>query len=466
MTTKIDDFNNLFRQLEKHKENVKCQKKLGHNNFSLLNTVLKADDEVRLHSRFISSMLDPQGNHFQDSTFLKLFLDAIGKSAWMDADNATVASEIKLSDLDGKSGYIDIYISDGVKHIIIENKINAKDQHDQLRRYIDQVYASSGAVEAEEILFIYLSKGRERPDDISFHNKINADKNLALDENKENIIYEKCKTPRSKYLSISFNLEILKWIDLCVNDMESKSIQNLIYAFSEYRIINEKLNKKYTGNIMSLIDYLDKIENENIKKNFIENAEIICNALPEFKAKIMGNFIFDTLLKELKDNDNYLELNTKNCTLKKELIIVEDSNFLKEYFTNSDRKRPKDQGLWYAITSGTYNNRLAFCIFLGKVNIHIGFVPILEDKGNFRFYESKDEVEVNPMKTSGITLHLNGATCNVLKIRLFSKKHNFPWFYSHAINADRFVKSLDNNNRYGEDIISAIRSSLNLPINK
>lgn len=86
------------------------------------------------HSSILAEFLNPQGSHSLKNQFLDAFLETIGKDFTLkdfDTANATVHTEYVTN-----NGRIDILIKDHKKNaIIIENKIYACDQHEQLKRY-------------------------------------------------------------------------------------------------------------------------------------------------------------------------------------------------------------------------------------------------------------------------------------------------------------------------------------------
>ena len=86
------------------------------------------------HSAIIAELLNPQGTHSLKSELLEAFLNLIGKDFIPDTFNpynATVYTEYTTD-----KGRIDILIEDANQNaIIIENKIYAEDQYEQLKRY-------------------------------------------------------------------------------------------------------------------------------------------------------------------------------------------------------------------------------------------------------------------------------------------------------------------------------------------
>ena len=113
-------------------------------NFNVFRLLRMEEDEVRLHSRLIAELLDPRGSHGQGSAFLEMFLRQVECSlpsrSRIDAKKARVEPEryigrVELSDADPTGGRIDIFITDGTRHISIENKIDHGEGDHQVERY-------------------------------------------------------------------------------------------------------------------------------------------------------------------------------------------------------------------------------------------------------------------------------------------------------------------------------------------
>jgi len=94
--------------------------------------------EVRTHSPILGELLDPKGSHGQGGVFLKLFLDQMRIT-----DLKPEQCQLRLDYFAGpvkedSGGRIDLVIQDHgspPKAVIIENKIFAADQPNQLLRY-------------------------------------------------------------------------------------------------------------------------------------------------------------------------------------------------------------------------------------------------------------------------------------------------------------------------------------------
>ncbi len=117
----------LFHQIDSTMEQMDC--------FNLFSCLLKEKDEVRLHSRFLSSSLDPKGKHNMGKLPLQLFLKAINSKMKVEKDVEVYPSSSCWTEYK----HIDIFIIDRKqqKALILENKIGAKDGEKQLDGYFN-----------------------------------------------------------------------------------------------------------------------------------------------------------------------------------------------------------------------------------------------------------------------------------------------------------------------------------------
>jgi hypothetical protein len=154
-----EESDNLFEDFRAFEEKRDEQKARGLNDYSLITSLLSSRDEVRLHSRFLYSFLNPKGKHYQGTLFLELFLKTIGLSGELDVSQAVVHKELSA---DGLNGSIDLVITDGERWIIIENKLNAQDQNRQAQRYIEHVFYNEN-VSSDDLFFVYLTINEKEP---------------------------------------------------------------------------------------------------------------------------------------------------------------------------------------------------------------------------------------------------------------------------------------------------------------
>ena len=258
-----EDFENLFVQMNKGYMTAKAeadrQRAMGKHDYNIFTLFHGFSDEVNLHSNFIASLLDPNGDHYKGDLFLKIFLETCGIDDFsIDTSIATVLKEFK---------HIDIYISDGKKHIILENKVYAKDQPTQIARYIETIQ-NEGA-EDEDIYVLYLHPDGELPDKQSFGDFYAK----LLGEN-----------PSIKFKVISYGKEILEWIDKCKNEVSNLTDLNIF--LSQYKDVIEMIYDRYKR--------IDEMETANLVEIFKENytaVSEIANNYQEMRKKIIDEFV-------------------------------------------------------------------------------------------------------------------------------------------------------------------------------
>ena len=270
-----EDFENLFVQMNEGymaaKVEADRQRAMGKHDYNIFTLFHGFSDEVNLHSNFIASLLDPNGDHYKGDLFLKLFLETCGIDDFgIDTSRATVFKEFK---------HIDIYISDGKKHIILENKVYAKDQPTQIARYIETIQnegaEESDRVKDKDICVLYLHPDGKLPDDQSFgdyHVKL-------LGEN-----------PSIKFKVISYEDQILSWIDRCKNEVSN--ITDLNVFLSQYKDVIEMIYDRYKR-----IDEMEKAKLVEIFKENYTAASDIANNYQETRKKIIDEFF-----KNVKEN--------------------------------------------------------------------------------------------------------------------------------------------------------------------
>ena len=308
-----EDFEKLFMAMSKGymaaKAEADRQRAMGKHDYNIFTLFHYFSDEVNLHSNFIASLLDPNGDHYKGDLFLKLFLEMCGIDDFsIDTSRATVFKEFK---------HIDIYISDGKKHIILENKVYAKDQPTQIARYIKAI-KKEGA-EDEDIYVLYLHPDRELPKENSLGGyKLNKD-NTKLEKDGSSINFK----------VISYGKEILEWIDKCKNEVSNLTDLNVF--LSQYKDVIEMIYDRYKR--------IDEMETANLVEIFKENytaVSEIANNYQETRKKIIDGFfknVKDILENDLKDKYS-IELNSvayrpiiiKNTT-------SQDEKWKKFYFT-------------------------------------------------------------------------------------------------------------------------------------
>lgn len=272
-----EDFEKLFMAMSKGYTAAKAQadrqRAMGKHDYNIFTLFHGFSDEVNLHSNFIASLLDLNGDHYKGDLFLKLFLEMCDIDDFsIDMSTATVFKEFK---------HIDIYISDGKKHIILENKVYAKDQPTQIARYIETI-KGEGAKKAkdEDIYVLYLHPDGELPKENSLGGyKLNKD-NTKLEKDGSIINFK----------VIRYDKEILKWIDKCKNEVSN--ITDLNVFLSQYKDVIEMIYDRYKR--------IDEMNNEDLVKIFKDNYRAVSDIVSNYEQT--RRKIIDEFFKNISDN--------------------------------------------------------------------------------------------------------------------------------------------------------------------
>jgi len=301
----ISEFNLFEKQQEE-------QKKQGLNDFNILTIVRKYHEEVSLHSAMIGAFLDPNAKHYKGSLFLEKFLDTINLNDWgLDLNQVKVYREYQN---------IDLYITDGEKHLIIENKIWAEDQPCQIIKYINIIIdenkyivpANDEKINLELLQVVYLTAQNKK---IPNQHYI-EDNYISFDEKYKNVnCFKNLKNYKVKYQHISYSKEILNW--LYSSQEEVKNIINLNEAFSKYIDVVKMVTNEYQGKVMSLKEYIlkeNELEFDTLKKVSDEYSKMINEIRDSYLKSLAGviqekysDSFLDKYMKVPIDNQFYLQ---------------------------------------------------------------------------------------------------------------------------------------------------------------
>lgn len=230
--------------------------KITGENFNIF-SVLKMDSkEVRMHSAFIGELLNPKGSHGLEDKPLKFFIELLnnkfnGKDIINDTSNKFILdteSSVAIiekyigttNDDKTEGGRIDIIIEDKNKNaIIIENKIYAIEQTNQLIRYNN--YSKNSPI-------LYLTLFGAAP---TSHGN--------LDENED-------------YFNISYQNDIKQWLKICLKEaVEFPMLREVIkqYLYLIKKLTNQTTNEKMSQEVIQSI--LNNTESINTSKLIFEN---------------------------------------------------------------------------------------------------------------------------------------------------------------------------------------------------
>ena len=220
------------------------------------------------HSSILAEFLNPRGSHGQGGLFLKEFLVTAGvyESVFNDCNDFIVNTEHSFSihTNDGVcTGRIDIMISTPSSAIIIENKIYAEDQYEQLKRYDTYLKASPWK---NNYKILYLTLDNHDPGD-------EASKNVC-------------------YTSISYKDDIIKWllkakhmvIDIPIlRETIHQYIQHLRKLTNMTDMNNTDKNEmldcmlKHSGATVQILNMKDDLENHIISNILLNSLKTVAS---------------------------------------------------------------------------------------------------------------------------------------------------------------------------------------------
>ncbi len=249
-TEKIQNFISKLSVIQYKYKLLEGQKEI----FNIFSALHKENDEVRLHSRFISVLLSPIGSHGKGSVFAKSFLNIV-KVAGFDLENAQV-----LPNEYYKSEYkeIDILLINRTTRqaVIIENKIDAGDSNHEDRGQLEGYYnriVNEDRIPPENIHVLYLTKDGHNPSSES----LGAYKELA-NINGQNIDYEH---------------EIADWLNECLKSCINEPF--LRESINQYQIIIKKMTNSS--------DLEERLEIKELVASSIENMKSAKLLVENFK---------------------------------------------------------------------------------------------------------------------------------------------------------------------------------------
>ncbi|MCL1909436.1 MAG: PD-(D/E)XK nuclease family protein [Kiritimatiellaeota bacterium] len=221
--------------------------------------------------RVFADLLNPKGDHYQGSVYLKFFMDEMEKelpphARFDDLSKVKVALEFST----GANRRIDITLDDGAVFIPIEVKINAGEQEDQVADYA----AESRTRNNSDIPVLFLTKdGRDSTD-------------TSLKKGKD---YD--------YVPISFAKHIAGWLGKC-HELETtknvppvreiiKQLAQTVKSFCGYaeeESMSEKINKLVMGTkdgfetALRIWETVNELDNKVVEKFWGEIRKLVHGA--------------------------------------------------------------------------------------------------------------------------------------------------------------------------------------------
>ena len=255
----LTNFLELVRQIiDKHEEIAL----ISGENFNVFKVLNLQTSEVRVHSAFLAELLNAKGTHGQGGSYLRHFIDQCGVKDFFDKEFDVENSEAfveryigSINEEKTQGGRLDILIEDiNGNRIIIENKIYASDQENQLLRYYNNFNKNAK--------LLYLTLAGDKPSAESTGGKLSEE----------------------QYDLISYKEEIIQWLIECKQDsVDLPIIRETItqYIHLLKYLTNQAENYKMQEEITRLI--IDRPE-------LIDSIDLCAKALQNIFQKVTDKF--------------------------------------------------------------------------------------------------------------------------------------------------------------------------------
>lgn len=213
-------------------------------NFNIFRILKMETREVRTHSAFLAELFNPNGSHGQGDFFLKLFIEEVreyetmGRKRSLEYDPkfglvgfqtsvSTVRVEFRIGQkTENEGGQLDILVLSGNNKLIIENKIYASDQDNQLLRYHN--------FDPKAPLYYLTLWEHQQPCE---HSK------RTLQEGKD-------------FKRISYEVEILNWLEKCHENVANHALLRetiMQYIYLIRHLTNKSINNKMENELIGLV---------------------------------------------------------------------------------------------------------------------------------------------------------------------------------------------------------------------
>lgn len=228
--------------------------------------------EVRTHSAFIGELLSPTGSHGCNDKLLAAFLKSVPALAdfVFNTKNAEVTLEASIGTTNKtmtEGGRIDLLIKSGNKVIVIENKIYADDQKNQMKRY------QNFCQQYDDYRLLYLNLDGIEPSEDSIVD-------MVLDED---------------YHIISYSEDILYWLEQCKKVCKNRMLvlSSIVQYSNLIKELTSQMNDNTEKELMSLLS----------SKDNMEKTAIILDRYQELKDKLFEEQFVKKIVSWAKRQD-------------------------------------------------------------------------------------------------------------------------------------------------------------------
>lgn len=277
----MSDYRLLLERVARLYERYEAGRRKPFNVFSVLR---RESDEVNLHSRFLHALFDYRKSPEARRENLNDFLQHVGKEEF----------EEKGVKVDREYNDIDILITNDARQaVVIENKIWARDQPEQLQKYYKQLKSKG----YRDIHLLYLTPHGHKP--------------------------SKDSVGELLYKTISYKDNLLPWLERC--QQRAYDELELRVSVAQYR----QLVRKLTGIDLTETSYMKELKNLLLQDKNLVLACHLSEAMLEVRIKSLKE-LWDEIESELKNTIQDLPDKGNNSDTSPERIrhfIILQKNF-------------------------------------------------------------------------------------------------------------------------------------------
>lgn len=312
----MDDLPNIKTAIDLlYEAEFQIRDKIESDPFRIFNVfdVLSVQYKEVIMCRMLKELLDPKGKHGKGNKFLKLFFQVIkeSKGEIVPDEDLDKSSNVQVSNeyaIDGNRR-IDILTKVGARYIPIEVKIEACDQPNQVRDYLNYCQTKQRkSGNKDKTVLLYLTLDGHDPSEKSTCSNDSFKSVESCSDNCGQNSNQTCSTIDSKLLSdldnstelkssvhskaqdkviipISFKEELCKFLELCLKESDNESLYSNI---KQYLYAVESIS----GNVPTPI--IDALVAKLDSKAAFKAVEAIDKALVARKTKFL-NSLFEQL---------------------------------------------------------------------------------------------------------------------------------------------------------------------------
>jgi hypothetical protein len=311
-------FKSIATKVETIKADYEDEQKTQKSRFNAFDTLTRHHLE-ELHSNFIAYLLNVDEKHDFGDAFLRLFVEIVNEN--LDFDDKINGFDYKEAQIykeySTQYGRLDIFITTKNFNIIIENKIYANEQDEQIPRYV----AFAKSQHKRRYIVLYLT-----PEG-----------------------YDSATGAVGTYHAISYRNDILKWLERCLLHTPNYPIAHAGIYF--YKKTLEQKILHITDNQI-LMDIKTLFKDNDDAKEILKHWGEIQPAVEAYGAELKLEF-FKRVYEELQ-KDNELFLYKRTAGLGKRNLIRDISDILTE-----EKKQVKGfefKDIDYFVVEHDYNN--------------------------------------------------------------------------------------------------------------